>query len=240
MALIFSIFTFLSTFLGGVLGIKYKDKLHLILGFTAGVLLSLVAFDIFPEIIRIVRETNIDIQYVMLAFVGAFLIFHIVEKSLLIHNAHEDSYGAHTHPTVGIFSALALSGHSFLDGVGIGLAFQISSTIGFIVALAVIAHDFSDGLNTASLMLLHKNSKRKAFILVFIDAIAPVLGVLSTYFFTLPEKWLAIYLGFFAGFLLYISASDILPEAHREKSSYLTLLMTVIGVIFIFIITRFN
>jgi len=175
----------------------------------------------------------------MMALVGAFLLFHIVEKSLLIHSAQEESYHDHKHPTVGIFSALALCGHSFLDGVGIGLAFQVSQEIGIIVAIAVIAHDFSDGLNTASLMLMHRNTQKRAFILVLCDAIAPLLGALSTLFFHLPENFLVIYLGFFAGFLLYISASDILPEAHRTKSSYFTILMTIIGVLFIFIVTHF-
>jgi zinc transporter ZupT len=175
----------------------------------------------------------------MIALVAGFLIFHIFEKTILIHNEDEARYGKHKHPIVGIASGFALSGHSFLDGVGIGLGFQVSSTIGIIVALAVIAHDFSDGLNTVSLVVVHKNSNKSALKLLFVDAIAPVLGVISTMFFTLPENILVLYLGFFAGFLLYIGASDILPEAHSQHSSMKTILMTLIGVTFIFIVTRF-
>jgi zinc and cadmium transporter len=74
--------------------------------------------------------------------------------------------------------------------------------------------------------------------LLLIDALAPVLGVISTLFFTVPENILLIYLGFFAGFLLYIGASDILPEAHSQHSSYKTILMTILGVLFIFTVTR--
>ena len=239
MPIIFSILTFLSTLLGGIFGIKFKDRMHLILGFTAGVLLALVSFDIFPEIFNLLNKSDGNIQYVMIAFVIAFLLFHVVEKLILIHSSQEESYESHKHPSVGVFSAIALSGHSFLDGVGIGLAFQVSQSIGMLIAVAVIAHDFSDGLNTASLMLMHKNTIKRSFILVLVDAIAPVFGAISTLFFTLPEKWLVIYLGFFAGFLIYIAASDILPEAHRQKSNYVTLAMTIIGVTFIFIITRF-
>lgn len=238
MAVILSLLAFTSTFLGGLFGLKYKDKLHLILGFTAGVLLAVVTFDIFPEIIALVNKLGISPTNPMIALVLGFLLFHILEKVLLIHHAQEDVYGQHKHPTVGIASALALSGHSFLDGVGIGLAFQVSSTVGLLVALAVIAHDFSDGLNTVSLVLVHKNPNRRAVYLLLLDALAPIFGALSTKLFTLTETATLLYLGFFAGFLLYIGASDILPEAHSEKSSYLTILMTIFGVVLIFLVTR--
>ncbi len=238
MAIFISFLTFVSTFLGGLLGLKHKDKLHLILGFTAGVLLGVVSFDIFPEIIELLDKTGTKPVVAMGALVIGFLVFHILEKLLLIHHSKEEEYGEHKHPTVGVLSALALSGHSFLDGVGIGLGFQVSSTVGLLVAVAVISHDFSDGLNTVSLMLTHKNTTQRAKTMLLIDAIAPVLGAASTLLFSLPEKALVIYLGFFAGFLLYIGASDILPEAHAQHSSKWTILMTVLGVSFIFLITR--
>jgi ZIP family zinc transporter len=174
----------------------------------------------------------------MIFLVFGFLIFHIAEKLLLVHHTHEDHYGPHTHPTVGKFQALALAGHSFLDGIGIGLGFQISTATGLFVAIAVIAHDFADGLNTVSLMIRHKNTDRRAMQFLFIDALAPVLGGLSTIFFTLSEKSLLAYLGFFAGFLLYIGVSDILPEAHSKNSSLKTVGMTILGIVFIFLVTR--
>lgn len=238
MVIILSLLTFVSTFLGGLVGLKYKDKLHLILGFTAGVLLGVVAFDIFPELIELLDKTQTQTVVAMGALVAGFLIFHVLEKLLIIHHAQEQEYGKHKHPTVGILSALALSGHSFLDGVGIGLGFQVSNLVGLLVALAVISHDFSDGLNTVSLMLTHKNTTEKAKLLLLVDAVAPVLGAASTLLFSVPEKTLVLYLGFFAGFLLYIGASDILPEAHSHHSSRWTILMTVIGVSFIFLVTR--
>jgi len=239
MPIIFSLLSFLSTLAGGLFGIKFRDKKHLILGFTAGVLLALVAFDIFPEIFRLLNSTGLDIMWVMVSFTTAFIFFHILEKVIMMHYAQEDAYHEHKHPTVGIVSSIALIGHSFLDGVGIGLAFQVSNNVGIIVAVAVIAHDFSDGLNTASIMLMNANSKKKTFIFVILDSLAPIFGVLISMVFIFPESWLLIYLGFFAGFLLYLSAADILPEAHREKSSYATLFMTLVGVMFIFLVTRF-
>jgi ZIP family zinc transporter len=252
MAYTFILLTFVSTMLGGFLGLKFKDKRHLMLGFTAGVLISVVAFDILPELFEMVASSanfrpddlsfNAEaimegLRLPMIALVIGFLVFHIAEKVLLIHHVHEDQYGDHKHPSVGTMSALALSAHSFLDGMGIGLGFQVSTEVGIAVAIAVLAHDFSDGLNTVSLMLAHKNTEKRAIKMLLLDAVAPVLGGLSTLFFTLSSSALTIYLGLFAGFLLYIGASDILPEAHSKDSSYKTVLMTVLGAVLMYIIT---
>lgn len=238
MIIFLALLTFVSTFLGGLFALRHKDNLHLIMGFTAGVLLGVVSFDIFPEIISQVNEHGFSPTGAMLALVFGFLAFHILEKSIMLHHAHEEEYAEHKHPHIGMASALALAGHSFMDGVGIGLGFQVNPTVGFLVALAVIAHDFTDGMNTVTLMLNHKNSPPKAKLFLLLDAAAPVLGALSTLLFKVPSGFLVLYLGFFAGFLLYIGASDILPEAHSKHSSWLTIFLTVLGSAFIFLVIR--
>ena len=237
--LLLAITTFLSTLGGGIVAIKNRKIIHHLLGLTAGVILGVIAFDILPETFDIIHKNNLDATPVMVALTVGFLLFHISEKYLLIHHSHENEYGTHRHPSVGILSALALSGHSFLDGVGIGLGFQINPTVGIAVAIAVIGHDFADGMNTVNLMLTNKNSIKRSFKFLLLDALAPVAGVLSTYFFHLSDPQLVIYLGFFAGFLLYIGASDILPQAHEKQSSKITLALTVFGTFFMFVVTRF-
>jgi len=238
-AIILSIATFFSTLFGGLFAVKYKSKLHLIMGFTAGVLLGVVAFDIFPEIITRVSEGGFNPVEPMIALVAGFLLFHILEKSIAIHHAHEGHYVEHKHPHVGVLSAIALAGHSFMDGVGIGLGFQINPAVGLLVAVAVISHDFTDGMNTISLMLQSNNSTKKAKMFLLLDSLTPVLGALSTLFFRVSPHFLIWYLGFFAGFLLYIGASDILPEAHSKQSSSKLIALTVLGVLLTFAITRF-
>jgi len=239
-AILLSFVTFISTGLGGLFGIKNRDKLHYIMSFTAGVLLAVTFFDILPEAFHITQENNFDISPTMIAVVAGFLIIHILEKAASIHVSHEDEYPEHKHPLVGVVGASGLSFHSFLDGVGIGLGFHINPHVGLLVAFAVIAHDFSDGLNTVTVMLKNKNTTKKAFLFLLIDALAPIVGVLATYLFTIPDTVLTIYLGFFAGFLLYIGASDLLPEAHSKHSSFKMIGLTLLGVLFIFIVTRFT
>ncbi len=237
--IILSAFTFVSTLIGGLLALRFRNKMHLVMGFAAGVILGVVSFDIFPEIIELVNSTGTNPVRPMIALVVAFLLFHVLEKLIVVHHAHEDEYADHTHPHVGVLSALALAGHSFMDGIGIGLGFQISPAVGILVAFAVIAHDFTDGMNTVTLMLTHKNTSKKTITFLIIDALTPILGAVSTMFFHVSTGFLVLYLGFFAGFLLYIGASDILPEAHSKRSSLVTVALTIVGAAFIFWITRY-
>lgn len=234
-----AVLSFLSTTLGGLFAAKNQNKLHFIMSLTAGVLLGVCFFDIIPEAFSIVSEQHLDINRFTIPIVLGFILFHILEKTILIHHSHEEEYAVHKHPTIGLLGASGLSFHSFLDGVGIGLGFHINPHVGLIVGIAVIAHDFSDGLNTVTLMLTHKNTQKKAFRLLAIDALAPIAGVLSTFLFTIPEHLLVNYLGFFAGFLLYIGAGDLLPEAHSKHSSFKMIGLTILGSLFIFVVTRF-
>ena len=235
LAVLLSLTTVVSTGLGGVIALRARDRLHLILGFTAGVLLGLVAFDLLPEVFALGGgATLVGLPEVALPFVAGFLLLHVIERGMGVHRAHEGEYGDHHHaPVLGLATAGALTAHSFLDGVGIGLAFQVGTGLGWAVALAVVAHDLADGLNTVTLMLRHGNSERRARIMLGLDATAPLLGAASTLLFTLPDRALALYLAFFAGFLLYLATGDILPEAHAHHPTRLTLVATVAGVVFI-------
>lgn len=217
---------------------KFKDRMHLMISFTAGVLIAVIFFDIVPEIFKITAENQLDITAPLMALVIGFLAIHILEKTAALHHSHENEYASHGHPAVGLVSALGLTFHSFLDGVGIGLGFHINYNIGLLIAVAVIAHGFSDGLNAVSLMLVNKNTIKKTLGPLFLVAVGPILGVLATYLFAIPDKILVLYLGFFAGFLLYIAAADLLPEAHSKHSSFKLIGLTISGIIFIFLVTR--
>ena len=233
MPLVFALLTVAATALGGLVAFKAKDRLHLVLGLSGGVLLGLVAFDLLPEIFDLSASTVGGVPVVMLAFVAGFLGLHILERSAGVHEPPDSDYGSHSHAhaRVGWLGAGGLVLHSFFDGVAIGLGFQISQGIGLAVAFAVLTHDFADGLNTVGIMLRHGNDRRHAIRMLVADALAPALGVLSTLLFTVPDSVLAIYLGAFAGFLTYLAAADILPEAHSRHPARLTLLSTAVGVV---------
>src|SRR6478752_1870658 len=234
-----AVMTFGSTLAGGLFALHHRGKLQRILGFTAGVLLGVVAFDLLPEVHELTLATNSDFTTAMIALAAGFLLFYAIEKLTVIHSSRGDAFAAaRRHPQIGVVSALALSAHSFFDGVGIGLGFQVSTTVGLAVSVAVIAHDFSDGLNTVALMLLNGNASGRTFKLLFLDAVTPLLGAASSLLFHLPDEDLLLYLGFFTGFLLYVGAADILPQANADDPSRLTLLLTVAGTALIYLVTR--
>ncbi|MBS0327284.1 MAG: ZIP family metal transporter [Proteobacteria bacterium] len=236
-ATLLSFAAFAATLGGGAFALHFRASIHFILAFTAGVLLGVVAFDLLPEIAGLAGRLEVSMTGAMIAMVAGFLVFHGIEKFILVHHGHERYYAAHRHPAVGVLSALALVGHSFMDGVAIGLGFQVSPAVGIAVALAVVGHDFCDGMNTVGLMLVHRNTPRRSIAMLVLDAIAPVLGALATLAFSMPPLALMLYLGFFAGFLLYIGAADVLPEAHSHAApgtAGTLIALTTAGAAFIF------
>jgi ZIP family zinc transporter len=127
--------------------------------------------------------------------------------------------------------------HSYLDGFAIGIGFQFGAQVGLIIATAVIFHDFSDGLNTVTLMQRSGTRSRDSLKMLMLDATTPILGVVTTLFFTFSENILILLLPFFAGGFLYLGASDLLPEAHERNSPLMALIMSLLGFLLIFIVT---
>ena len=224
---------FASTLLGGLFALKFKDKLHLVLGFSAGAVIGVAFFDLIPEAIELGSATY-DTSFITSIIALGFVVFMILDRFVILHSHHNCDEHDHGLGRRGILGAGSLSIHSFLDGVAIGLAFQVSFAVGAIVAIAVLVHDFSDGINTVNLILKNQGDKRTATKWLLTDAIAPVLGIISTLFFTLSQSTLGILLALFAGFFIYIGASDLLPESHHAHPTAWTTFATILGVAVLF------
>jgi zinc transporter ZupT len=210
---------FLSTFLGGLLALKLHDKLHLILGFSAGAVIGVAFFDLLPEAINFGEKFHSPSVILSCTALG-FLSYLVLDRILLFHGDAASR---------GPFAAGVLCIHSLLDGVAIGLAFQTSHEVGIVVAIAVLTHDFSDGINTMNIVLKNQGRRSQAFRWLMVDALAPVLGIASTHFYTLPGAGFGIALALFAGFFLYIGASDLIPESYHAHPKFLTTAMTLGG-----------
>ena len=226
--------TAISTFAGGFLAIRSRDRLHLTLGLAAGLLLGLVAFDLLPEIFNLNKNTIGHVPAVSLAFVAGFLALHFAEQLFGSHEPIESDYGhehGHTANIAGTLGALAMGGHVFLDGLALGLAFQVSRSLGFAVFVAIVAHAFSDGLNTVSFLIKSGHWSRRAIALLGLDAAMRVGGASLGTYITISDPFLAIYLAVFSGFVIYLATSHILPEAHARHPSRLTMLATIFGVL---------
>ncbi|MCX3064144.1 ZIP family metal transporter [Streptomyces beihaiensis] len=240
MAVFVALGAFLMTLVGGWTARRVTDRRHLVLGLAGGLMLGVVGLDLLPEALDTAGGDVFGVPAALLLFVAGFLGAHVLERLLARrqapHGAEEHAHERARAPEVGLTAASAMVGHSLMDGMAIGAAFQVGGGMGVAVALAVIAHDFADGFNTYTITHLYGNARRKALAMLLADACAPVLGAASTLLFTIAAQWLGGYLGFFGGVLLYLAAAEILPEAHHEHPARSTLLCTVAGAAFIWLV----
>ncbi len=239
MAIGLAAITALATSAGGFLAIRSRDRLHLVLGLSAGLLLGLVAFDLLPEVFELNTQTFGNVRVVAIAFVLGFLALHFAEQLFGSHEPAESDYGhdhEHSLNIAGTLGAVAMAGHVFLDGLALGLAFKVSNAFGFAVFIAILAHAFSDGLNTVSLLIKSGHWSKQAIYLLGLDALMRISGAALGTYLVISDPVLAIYLATFAGFVIYLATSHILPEAHSRHPSRLTMLATITGVVAMWLI----
>jgi len=234
---------FCTTYAGGLFALALRDKLHLVLGFSAGAVVAVALVDLIPEAIEIGSDYHSPATLLSWSMCS-FLVYLVLDRSNLLHQATGHGHIAHAHDGHGHSSSAhgtvpqshnaslgagSFSAHSFLDGVAIGVAFQASAAVGAVVTIAVLAHDFSDGINTVSVVLKNGGSRSQAMRWLLADALAPAAGVCSTLLFNIPTHLLGSLLAVFAGCFLYIGASDLVPESHHAHPKILTTVLTLVG-----------
>lgn len=203
----------LSTFVGGWVAFRLARTLPAAIALTGGMVVAIALFDILPEAIDAAGDAH---RVTALAGAG-FLGFFLIERTLVLHHRDEEDQ-ARAHQKIGALGAAGLSVHSFIDGLGIGLAFGLDTATGLLVFVAVVAHDFADGLNTVNFVLKQSGDRRAARRWLAVDALAPLVGAVVGSLLSVSEELLGYALGVYAGMFLYIGATDLLPEAHAHPS----------------------
>jgi ZIP family zinc transporter len=227
MSAVWALSAFLMTLAGGAFAFRYRRYLLYIMAASSGLLIGVAFLDLIPEVVDLSRSNDIPTRSLMITVILGFAAIFLLEKLTIIHSEKQHDAPGHHH-NVGLVGALGLSFHSFLDGLAIGVGFEAGTKVGMIVLLAVVAHDFADGLNTVTFMLATRNSRWRTLALLVVDALAPVAGALCAGLFHLTPYTLAFQLAFFAGFLLYLGASDLLPQVH-ERPRFALLASTIAG-----------
>lgn len=225
--------TAIATTTGGFIAIKSKDRLHIVLGLSAGLLLGLVAFDLLPEVFSMGTKEFLHAPVVSIALIAGFLLLHFYEQIFGSHEPAESDYGhdhSHSSDIAGALGALAMGGHVFLDGIALGVAFEVSNNLGLAVFIALLVHAFSDGLNTVSFLIKSGTWGKKGIWLLGVDGIARVSGAALGSTLALSDNFVATYLALFAGIVIYLATSHILPEAHSRHKSRYTIVATIVGV----------
>lgn len=195
-----------STMAGGALALRFRSLLGLLFGFSSGAIIGVSLLDLMPEAIALQGASGsalVATSAMAFGFVGYLGLDHLGAR-MFEHRGH--------------LGPGSLAVHSLMDGLGIGLAFQVSSAVGLIVAIAVLAHDVLDGANTVALSVAGGGSVPVARRWLLIDAAAPVLGIGIAQLLKVPDHVLSALLAVFAGGFLYIGANELLPRMRESRA----------------------
>ena len=215
--------TVLSTLAGGIVALRLARDLATAIALTGGVVVAVALFHVLPEAIEAVGDPH----RVGLLVGAGFVFFFLAERAVVLHHRDEPEQ-AKAHAQVGALGAAGLSVHSFIDGLGIGLAFGLDTTTGLLVFVAVVSHDFADGLNTVGFVMRQSGDRRRAIRWLIVDSAAPLLGAIVGAGLSIGEEQLGALLAVYAGFFLFMGATDLLPHAHQHPSGK-RVLLTVAG-----------
>lgn len=212
---------------------KFFNKLLMILvAFSAGALLSGAFFHLLPEALEVLPAMNV-FAYLMVGFI----MFFIVERFLHWHHCHQHGGKCKVHPV----SYLILFGdgaHNLIDGIIIGVSFFVSIPFGIITTLLIIGHEIPQELGNFGVLVYGGFGKTKALIYSFISQLTCVIGGMAAYFFSKSiEGAVPLILPFAAGGFIYIAASDLIPELHKEpklKKSLISFGFFIVGIVFMF------
>jgi zinc transporter ZupT len=213
----FTLVTACSTTFGGLLALRMANRASSLLAITAGVLLGVVFLDILPDAYMNTFNIGLSVYFLMLALLGGYVAFSAVESFIHVHAVEHPESALPGEHSLGVLSASGLVMHSFTDGLGIGIGFEVSHALGIAIAIAVIGHDMVDGFNTVTLMEVHGNPRSRTILLLLLDAIAPIAGAVTSYVWSPSLTVSTLFIGFFAGVLLRIGCGATLQTPRRQN-----------------------
>ncbi len=230
---------FAATVSAGIFIKKFKDHIGIVCALSAGFFISLALFDLLPEILIIAPEAQISPVTLLITGSFGFVFLFVLERVFsLFHLKKHSMTKMSLQPRIGLLATLEFCSHGFLEGLAIGLGFQIQLGLGIIVAIAVVSHDFCDGISTLALMLNSGNSLKSSLRLLFVDAVAPVIGATATLFVIVQESFLVFSLSFLVGSFLYIGGGTLLPDAYRMNRPILTVFFFMTGFLIVLLFTK--
>lgn len=209
---------------------KLLNKILLILvGFSAGALMGSAFIHLLPEAL----ENNG--HGIFFSVLIGFSLFFLMERLLKWHHCHKGKCHVHT------FTHMNLIGdgvHNFIDGLIIAASFLVNIPFGIITTIAIIAHEVPQEICDFGVLIYGGFTKLKALFYNFLSALVAVVGALFGYFLSAAIEGVVPFLiPFAAGGFIYIAASDLIPELHKEsdlKKSMWSFIFFLIGIMFMY------
>ncbi|EJO5346215.1 ZIP family metal transporter [Clostridium botulinum] len=212
------------TMIGAIIGISLKNPsqklLSKFMGFSAGLMLSIVAFDLIPEALNIWDFTGVLI-FLMLGI----LIVYLIDKNT-------DSVDINMHKKVAFMTALGLILHNFPEGILMGVGFQAGNMLGIKMAIIISIHDIPEGIAVATPLIASNEKKSKTLFYVFLTAIPTLFGVfLGSYIANISRNFLSILLSLASGIMIYVVCAEMIPESNKLGNKITSYFYMVVGII---------
>lgn len=191
---------------------KFVQKILLLLvSFSTGALIGGAFFHLLPEAL----ETSENVILIFGFVLVGFSVFFILERLLRWHHCHDMECTTRQH--LGQLNLIGDAVHNILDGIIIFSTFSVSPALGIPVTLSIIFHELPQEVSDFGVLLYSGFSKTKALLYNFLVALGTVLGVLiGVVLLKHFENINLFFLPFAAGVFIYIAASDLIPEMHKE------------------------
>lgn len=235
------------TGLGGLVGaLLQKDSnriVSLLLSFAAGVMLSVVCFDLVTEAIE--TEVGIGVVIFAIAFGVAviYLLNWIIDKKTnpevphidenhpktaddldeLIHSDHLEQHYINKDNkfalfVAGVVMASAIALHNVPEGMTIGASYAsndgVMGTAAITLAVLIGLHNIPEGMAVSVPLIAGGMPKWKAVLITASSGIPTIIGALLGFMLgEIGPMGLALSLGFASGAMLYVVFGEILPQA---------------------------
>lgn len=196
---------------------KTKNLVFFLVSFSAGSLMGGAFFHLIPQAIELNSQAGAVEVFKLVA--GGFIVFYVMERILRWRHCHNLEKECEVHHFIGYQNLLGDGLHNFIDGLIIFAAFSVNQSLGLAATISIILHEIPQEIGDFGVLIYSGFSKKKALFFNFLSAVLAVLGVLAGFFFSGTTEQLAKFLiPFAAGGFIYIAASDLIPEIHREKN----------------------
>ncbi len=183
---------------------------------SAGALLGGAFLHLIPEALESV-EPGFASEKIFYAILVGFIIFFVLERILHWHHCHKygDACPVHT------FSYMSLIGdglHNFIDGLVIAAAFSLSVELGIATTIGVVIHEIPQEISDFGVLIYGGLSKAKALFFNFLSATLAIGGALvGVVLAQMTDGAMPILAALTAGGFIYVAASDLIPELHKES-----------------------
>jgi ZIP family zinc transporter len=237
LALLLTTLAGLSTTIGSLIGIYYKEPgplfMSFTLGFSAGVMVLVSFVELLPQSIDSLGFATAHVAF----FLGIFLMFaidlviphlYILEKPI-----GEIDGKARIHKT-SILVALGIAIHNFPEGMATLAGTLKDIDIGMAMAAAIAVHNIPEGIAVAVPVYAATKSARKAFKWSFISGLSEPVGAIFALLLLMPflnDVVLGWMLGMVAGFMVFISFDELLPVSHSYGKEHISILGVCTGML---------